>query len=280
MDQSKPPSGHYIFISVVQSAPTVVNYGVPDPETSGHSPLDLGTARHGVFPTTHWSAVLAAGESAGARVASALEELCRNYWQPVYAFIRRSGANPEDARDLTQAFFADLLSGNAFKRANPELGRFRSYLLGVLKHFLADEYDHSRALKRGGGIEFVPIDVLLAESRYGFELSTESASLAYDRAWAMAVLDRALSRLREEFTLSGRAALFDGLKGFLLGDRGDLTFAGVAEELRITEGAAKMTVTRMRQRFRALVRQELAQTVGTSAELEEELRAFAEALRG
>jgi RNA polymerase sigma-70 factor (ECF subfamily) len=181
---------------------------------------------------------------------------------------------------LTQAFFTDLLGGKVFKRANPELGRFRSYLIGVLKHFLADEYDRSRALKRGGGIEFVPIDVALAESRYGFEVFTESAPAAYDRAWAMAVLDRALGRLREEFNLSGRAALFDGLKGFLLGDRGDLTFAMVAEELRITEGAAKMTVTRMRQRFRALVRHELAQTVGTSAELEEELRVFAEALRG
>jgi len=220
---------------------------MPDPETSEYPRADLVTAGHGTFPTTHWSAVVAAGESSGARVASALEELCRNYWQPVYAFIRRSGVNPEDSRDLTQGFFCDLLGGEA--------------------------------LKRGGGIEFVPIDAVLAESRYGFEVSIESAPAAYERDWALAVLDRALGRLREEFNLSGRAALFDGLKGFLLGDRGDLTFAKVAEELRITEGAAKMTVTRMRQRFRALVRQELAQTVGTSAELEEELRAFSNALR-
>jgi RNA polymerase sigma-70 factor (ECF subfamily) len=211
----------------------------------------------------------------------ALEKLCRDYWQPVYAFVRRSGANPEDARDLTQAFFADLLAGDWLQRADHGRGRFRSYLLGVLKHFLADEYDRSQALKRGGGVEFVPIDAVLAESRYGVELASASVpEAAYDRAWALAVLDRALSRLREEFTLSGRAALFDGLKGFLLGDRGDLTFAKVAEELRITEGAAKMTVTRMRQRFRALVRQELAQTVVTSGELDEELQAFAEALRG
>jgi RNA polymerase sigma-70 factor (ECF subfamily) len=223
--------------------------------------------------------VLAAAESAGAGAASALEELCRNYWQPVYAFIRRSGVNPEDSRDLTQGFFYDLLGADSLKRASPVRGRFRSYLLGVLKHFLADEYDRSRALKRGGGIEFVPIDVMLAESRYGLELASESAPAAYDRAWALAVLDRALSRLREEFALSGRAALFDGLKPFLIGDRSDLTFAQVAGQLRITEGAAKMTVTRMRQRFRALVRQELAQTVVTSAELEEELRAFVDALR-
>jgi RNA polymerase sigma factor (sigma-70 family) len=239
------------------------------------------TTSHAVFQTTHWSVVLAAGECAGAAAAAALEELCRNYWQPIYAFIRRSGANPEDARDLTQAFFADLLSGDSLERADPARGRFRSYLLGVLKHFLADEYDRSRALKRGGGIEFVPIDVALAESRYSLEAAGQSApDAAYDRAWALAVLDLGLGRLREEFALSGRAVLFDGLKPFLIGDRGDLTFAQVAERLRITEGAAKMTVTRMRQRFRALVRQELAQTVVTSAELEEELQAFADALLG
>jgi len=234
-----------------------------------------------MFPTTHWSVVLAAGDSAeGSSAASALESLCRSYWQPVYAFSRRMGAGAEDARDLTQAFFAELLSGRSLKRADPARGRFRSYLLGALKHFLADEHDRALARKRGGGIEFVPIDAVLAESRYGLEAAVQDApDAAYDRAWALAVLDRALARLREEFTLSGRAALFDGLKAFLIGDRGDVTFAQAADRLRITEGAAKMTVTRMRQRFRALVRQELAQTVVTSAELEQELKAFAAALR-
>ena len=225
--------------------------------------------------------MLAAGDSDAPTAARALENLCRDYWQPVYAFVRRTGVSPEDARDLTQAFFADLISGDSLERANPARGRFRSYLLGILKHFLADEYDRSQALKRGGGIEFVPIDAVLAESRYGLEAGNQSApDVAYDRAWALAVLDRALSRLREEFALSGRAVLFDGLKAFLGGDRGDLTFAQVADGLRISEGAAKMTVTRMRQRFRALVRQELAHTVVTSAELDEEVKAFAEALRG
>ncbi len=258
----------------------MVRSGVSNHEASEHQPSEFATAGPAAFPTTHWSAVLAAGQSANATGAVALEGLCRNYWQPVYAFIRRSGTNAEEARDLTQAFFADLLSGDSLKRANPERGRFRSYLLGILKHFLADEYDRSQALKRGGGVEFVPIDGILAETRYGLEAAGPSApEVAYDRAWALAVLDRALGRLREEFTLSGRAALFDGLKAFLIGERGDLTFPCVAEKLRITEGAAKMTVTRMRQRFRALVRQELAQTVVTSEELEEELRAFVEALR-
>lgn len=260
----------------------MIGFVVPDDTQTPESlPLNPATPGHAAFPTTHWSAVLAAAGSSGAAAASALQELCRNYWQPVYAFIRRSGVNPEDARDLTQGFFADLLSGDALKRANPARGRFRSYLLGVLKHFLADEYDRSKALKRGGGIEFVPIDVTLAESRYSLGAASPSApDAAYDRAWALAVLERALGRLREEFTLSGRVVLFDGLKDFLMGDRSDLTFAQAAERLRITQGAAKMTVTRMRQRFRALVRQELAQTVVTSAELEEELRAFAQALHG
>jgi RNA polymerase sigma-70 factor (ECF subfamily) len=225
--------------------------------------------------------VLAAGDSATPAADRALEHLCRGYWQPVYAFCRRTGANSEDARDFTQAFFADLLRSNSLKRADPARGRFRSYLLGALKHFLADEHDRAQARKRGGGIEFIPIDLMLAESRYGLEPASEDLPEAsYDRAWALAVLDHALGRLREEFALSGRTVLFDGLKAFLSGDRGDLTFAQVADRLRVTEGAAKMTVTRMRQRLRALVRQELAQTVLTSSELDEELQAFAAALRG
>jgi len=257
----------------------MVSFSVRDPQIRERLSSDPATGL-APFPTTHWSVVLAAGESAESAAAAALEELCRSYWQPVYAFIRRSGANPEDARDLTQAFFADLLSGKSFKRVDPERGRVRCYLLGSLKHFLADQRDRARAHKRGGGIEFVPIDAVLAESRYGLEpASADNPGAAYDRAWALAVLDRALGRLREEFTLSGRAVLFNGLKDFLIGDRSDFTFAQAAEQLRITEGAAKMTVTRMRQRFRALVRQELAQTVVTNAELEDELRAFADSLR-
>jgi RNA polymerase sigma-70 factor (ECF subfamily) len=188
---------------------------------------------HSVFPTTHWSVVVAAGESAETGANLALERLCRDYWQPVYAFVRRSGVNPEDARDLTQGFFADLLRGDSLERANPARGRFRSYLLGALKHFMADEYDRSQALKRGGGMEFVPIDAMLAESRYGLELASESAPAAYDRAWALAVLDRALTRLREEFALSGRAVLFDGLKPFLIGDRGDPAASSVATQYKI-----------------------------------------------
>jgi RNA polymerase sigma factor (sigma-70 family) len=229
----------------------------------------------GAFVTTHWSVVLAAGKVDAAAAISAMDTLCRLYWQPVYAFIRRSGTGEQDARDLTQAFFAKVLKGGQLGHAQPERGRFRSYLLSILKNFLADEHDRSQALKRGGQIELVPLDPLLAESRYGLEASGDATpDVAYDRAWALSVLDRALSRLREEFTLSGRAVLFDGLKPLLVGDSGNLTFTQVSARLQVTEGAAKMAVKRMRERFRVLVRQELTQTMIPGEELDQEIQVF------
>jgi RNA polymerase sigma factor (sigma-70 family) len=232
------------------------------------------------FPATHWSVVQAAGTGSSAMARAALDQLCRSYWPPIYAFARRLGHNPEDARDLTQAFFAHLIATQSVHRADPARGRFRSFLLGACKHFLADEHDRARTEKRGGRVEFIPLDIALAESRYGGEPSTQTTpDREFDRAWAIAVIDRALSRLREEFEMSGRATLFDGLKGFLTGDKAFSSFQAAAAQLQITAGAAKMTVTRMRQRFRALVRQELSQTVLTSAELEAELRDFAAILR-
>lgn len=233
------------------------------------------------FATTRWSLVRAAASTNSGVSRDALQELCRTYWQPVYAFIRRAwSSQTADAADLAQGFFADLLSDGSIARANRDIGRFRSFLIGALKHFLMDERDRARALKRGGQVEVVSLDVGLAESRYG-ELASpvESPDHAYDRAWALSVLDQALRRLREEFEISGRGRLFDELKGFLTGDGRATSYAAAAQGLHLTEGAAKMTVTRMRQRFRAIVRQELAQTVVTAEELEEELRHFAAALR-
>ena len=239
-----------------------------------------GIQRQGLFATTHWSLIQAARDGSSAEARQALDRLCRIYWQPVYAFTRRSGATPEDARDLTQSFFADLLADNSVFRADPQKGRFRSFLLGALKHFLSDQRTRVAAIKRGGDCECVPLDAALAESRYGAVPSTTATpDREYDRAWALTVLDRALARLREEFVLSGRGPLFDGLKGFLTGDKAGSGYQDTAARLRITVGAAKMNVTRMRHRFRALVRQELTHTVLTSAELEEELRDFAAILR-
>lgn len=233
------------------------------------------------FATTHWSVIQAARDGSSAAARDALNHLCATYWQPVYAFIRRSGSNAEDARDLTQGFFAALLADDSFARADRDKGRFRSFLLGALKHYLVDEQRRAQTRKRGGDRELVPLDVALAETRYGIEaVAAVSPEAEYDRAWALSVLDRALGRFREEFELAGRAVLFDALKGFLTGDKPAAGYRSVAAQLRITEGAAKMTVTRMRQRFRVLVQQELSQTVLTAAELEEGLRAFLRILRG
>lgn len=249
---------------------------MPVPQT----PAASHGLRAGQFATTRWSVVLAAGQSESADSAAALEGLCQTYWQPVYAFVRRTASNPEDARDLTQGFFADLLQDRSLRRADPNAGRFRSFLLGALKHFLADAHARAQTQKRGGGVEFVPFDTEIAESRYGAaaeEFASPAAS--FDRGWALSLLDRGLSRLRQEFELSGRGPLFDGLKPFLTGDDAELRYSQAAAMLRISQGAAKMTVTRMRQRFRAIIRHEIAQTVASPEELEEELKAFVEALR-
>jgi RNA polymerase sigma-70 factor (ECF subfamily) len=232
------------------------------------------------FTTTRWSLVVeAAGQSHTPEANAALNDLCCTYWQPIFAFVRSRVSNPEDARDLTQGFFADLLSDRSLQRADPQQGRFRSFLLGALKHFLADERDRAMAKKRGGDVEFVPLDIALAETRYGMEASVAiTPDTEFDRGWALAVLDRGLSRLRHEFALSGRAVLFDALKVFLTGDKSPGTYGNAAAALRMTEGAAKMIVSRMRQRFRAIVRQEIAQTVSTPEQLEAELQAFVAAL--
>jgi DNA-directed RNA polymerase specialized sigma24 family protein len=226
---------------------------------------------HVAFASTHWSVVQAARDRSSAPTREALNLLCATYWQPVYAFIRPSGSPREDALDLAQGFFAALLDDRSMARADPDKGRFRSFLLGALRHYLADERRRDRAKKRGGDRELVPLDVALAETRYGFEAAiTVTPEIEYDRAGALAVLDRTLARLREKFDLSGRAVLFDALKEFLTGDKSSSGYGSVAGRLQITEGAARMTVTRMRQRFRALVRQDLSHTVLTAAELEED----------
>jgi RNA polymerase sigma factor (sigma-70 family) len=233
------------------------------------------------FRTTSWSLVLAAGDSQATQAEEALGRLCRAYWQPVYSFVRRTVPCREDAQDATQGFFADLIETRTLRRADPNKGRFRSFLLGALKHFLSDARDKAQAQERGGSIEFVPLDLALAESRCEEIMAvTAPPESQFDRAWALAVLDRSLARLREEFQLSGRAALFDGLKGFLIGDNAYGSYAEAAAHLRITEGAAKMTVSRMRQRFRAIVWQEIRETVATPDQFEGELRVFVEALSG
>ncbi len=217
--------------------------------------------------------VLAASQSADAEAASALEQLCRTYWYPLYAYVRRCGFSHEDAQDLTQGFFAHLLRKDFLDGVGPEKGRFRSFLLACLKHFLADEWAKARTVKRGGNCWALPLDMEKAEERYQLEarVDTDPESL-FERRWAMDLLERVLDGLRHEAADSGRCAVFDALECYLLGDRPTETYAELGSRLGLSETAVKVTVHRLRQRYRDLLREEVAQTVSHPEELESEIR--------
>ncbi len=234
----------------------------------------------GLFSTTHWSVVLAAGASDAKYAATALENLCRAYWYPLYAFIRRQGHSPEDAADLTQAFFYRLLSKGVLGLAARERGRFRSFLLAALKNVLANEWDREHAQKRGGGTEIFSLDAEEAERQYRLEPS-ESLDPAqlFDRRWALTVLDEALRLLEAEQLAAGKERIFRRLQGFLMGESGAGSYADAASDLGLTEGAVKMAVSRLRARCRDLLREEIARTVSSPLEIEEEYRALMAALR-
>ncbi len=238
-------------------------------------------SRNATFATTRWSEVLAAGADSSKAGREALEELCRTYWPPIYAYARRVGHSSEDACDLTQGFFAHLIETQSLSQADPERGRFRSFLLGAFKHFLAHEHDHAQALKRGGGVLWVHADPGTdgAESA-GLPVEVRTPDRAYDERWAAALLERVLGRLRQEFIDSGRGELFDQFKDFLVGQAVEGGYAGVASKLGMTEGAAKMTVTRLRDRYRRLLRAEVAQTLVNAEDVEDELRQLLAILRG
>jgi RNA polymerase sigma factor (sigma-70 family) len=235
----------------------------------------------GNFALTRWSVVLAAGRSESTHARDALEELCRTYWPPIYAFIRRDGHRPEDAQDLAQEFFARLLEKNFLESVNPAKGRFRSFLLAALKHFLANEWDKARAQKRGGGRQALSIDASYAETAYVFEPAENlSPDKAYERRWALTLLERVLRRLREEYVDEGKTSQFEALKTALTGDRGSVPYAELAKTLQTSEGAVKVAVYRLRQRYRQLLRQEIVETVTTPDEVEDEIRALFGALEG
>jgi DNA-directed RNA polymerase specialized sigma24 family protein len=226
-----------------------------------------------LFATTHWSVVLAAANQESPEAAAALERLCRTYWYPLYVFIRRQGYGVADAQDLTQAFFTHILSRRFFQRASRDKGKFRSFILGSLKFFLADELAKLQAKKRGGGQTFVFLDEHSAEERYRLEpVELMDAEKLFERRWAMTLLDRVLERLEAEFVDSGKKRLFERLRDFLLGDRGSATYQDVAPTLAMTEGAVKTAVHRMRQRYRELFREEIAETCADPAEADDEMR--------
>lgn len=217
--------------------------------------------------------VLAAGRDGTHEAGLALEELCRAYWYPLYAYVRRRGHAPADAEDLTQAFFARVLERNWVGDADRTRGRFRTFLLSAMNHFLADEWDKARAQKRGGGAAHLPLDMVSAETRYGGEPAHHiTPDQIFDRQWALTLLDTVLQQLRSEYEREGRAELFDGLRHCLIGGRESQPYARLAEHLRMTEGAVKVAVHRLRKRYRALLRATVAQTTATDSEVDEELK--------
>jgi len=225
------------------------------------------------FTTTHWSVVLDAGQSDPPSAAAALEKLCRTYWYPLYAYVRRRGYSPEDAQDLTQDFFAQLLRKNYPGQADQAKGKFRSFLLLRLNHFLADEFDRASTQKRGGGQVLISLDEESGEERYRLEPADElSPERLFERRWAQTILEQALARLREEFVAQGKAGVYEVLKAFEPGGQNTLSYAEAAARLKASESAIKSMVHRMRRRHRELVREEIAQTVSTAAEVDEELR--------
>ena len=233
------------------------------------------------FAPTRWTLVLRArGESVEGQAA--LSELCEAYYQPVLRFLRREGRDEDAARELAHDFFARVLAGGAFDGADPERGRFRSYLLGALRHFLADRRDHAGRLKRGSGIAPDSLDAPVGtDTSPGFQVADPAATASdasFDREWALTVMDRALCLLQKEFAEAGKVDEFNALKPWLMGDTATSSQADAASRLGLTEGAVKVMIHRLRKRFRAVVRTAISQTLRDPALVDEELRHLIESL--
>ena len=226
------------------------------------------------FATTHWSVVLTA-QSGSLAAQKALEKLCRTYWWPLYGFVRRQGYTPEEAQDLTQSFFALLLERKDFDAVHREKGRLRSYLLVSLKNFLGKAKRREMTIKRGEGRPVVPLEELLARERADLEpADTLSADRIYERRWALTLLEQVLARLEEEYRVAGNAAFFEQLKQMLADEPDRPSQAKIAHEMGMTENAVKQAFHRLRQRYRELLREEIAHTVAVPGDVEDELRHF------
>ena len=218
------------------------------------------------------------GEASQTHACQALEELCKTYWYPLYAFVRNRGHSSNDAQDLTQAFFTRIIETNGFTSADPERGRFRSYLLGAMKHFLANEWHRSQAQKRGGAVTFIELDSLNPEARYALEpFQSTDLDAGFDREWAQESIDRALEKLRAESEAGGKGKLYEALKGSLAGAEADRS--ETAARLEMTENAVKVAVHRLRQRYREHLRAEIAKTVSDPSDIDDEMRYLLAALR-
>jgi RNA polymerase sigma factor (sigma-70 family) len=225
------------------------------------------------FPTTRWSLILSSATDAGAQAEDALAELCRTYWYPAYSFIRARTASADDAQDLTQEFFLHFLKKGILRSANPATGRFRSYLAGSLKHFLADQADRRNAQKRGGAAITVSIDLAQAEARYARDLEyRETPDKIFDRQWAVAIVRQTCDQLRDLLAREGRELWFDRLQNFLPGGSEPCSYATVAGELGMTEAAIKVAIHRLRRRYRDLLRANVSHTLADPEEVDIEIR--------
>ena len=231
-----------------------------------------------VFPNTRWSVVLAATQRPSPESAAALEALCRAYWYPLYAYVRRCGQSPPDAQDLTQEFFCRLLEKRWLNSADPDKGKLRTFLIVALKHFMSKEWRRASAQRRGGGQSQVQFDTAFAETRYAVDTPALAADETFDQQWALTLLDLTVSRLREEFAVAGKAGDFEALKSCLMAERGAIDYAAVAKRLGVNEGAARVAVHRLRKRFSEVYREEISQTLADGADLDGELRHLAAAL--
>ena len=228
-----------------------------------------------IFVTTHWTVVLAAGRHATPQAAAALEQLCQTYWFPLYAYVRRRGHAKAAAEDLTQTFFARLLEKNFFASPDAEKGKFRAFLLAALKHFLANEWDKSQTQKRGGGAAHLSLDWHTADTKFQVaDAHTASPEKNFDREWSLALLARVIERLQKECAADGKARLFEQLKMFLTAGKSDSAQSEIARALGMEEGAVRVAVHRLRKRYRALLRDEIANTLSDPAMVDEEMRAL------
>lgn len=233
-----------------------------------------------VFATTHWSVVVEAGQSDSPKASQAMARLCQAYWYPLYAYVRRKGYQAPDAQDLTQEFFTRLLARNYVTGADRRKGKFRSYLLGACEHFLAKEWRRAHAEKRGGGRADFSLDAMDAENRYLVEPAYElTPAKIFDRRWATTLLEQAMMRLGEECRAEQKSELFEKVKPLLSGDSAEVSYAEMARSLNMSEGAFKVAVHRLRQRYGEVVRAEIAQTVADSNDVEQELQELLVALR-
>lgn len=231
------------------------------------------------FATTRWTVVMAARDKASPESASALQALCTGYWPPLYAFVRRLGNSPQDAEDLTQEFFARLLQKDWLGAVDRDRGRFRTFLIMAVKRFLANEWDKSRAARRGGGQMLVPLGAQFAEECYLADSgSTLSADHLYERRWALTLLEQAMARLRTEYESDGRGEDFARLKVYLTAGRGEIPYEKIAHEIGASEGAARVAVHRLRKRFREVFRAAVADTVSNAGDVDAEMRYVVEVL--